>query len=112
MYVKDHIDALISVVSKGKVGNCYCIGADSEKKNIEVVKTICNYLDSKKPNKKSYSELIHFVEDRPGHDFRYAIDSGKINSEIKWFANSKFEDKLYETIDWYIKNIEWCRSLI
>ena len=104
LYVEDHIDSLIKVVSEGEIGNCYCIGGNSEKKNIEVVKNICDYLDQIKPKKSSYSELIKFVEDRPGHDFRYAINPEKINNDLNWFPKYKFEEGLYKTINWYVKN--------
>ena len=105
LYVEDHIDGLIKVVSEGKIGDCYCIGGNSEKKNIEVVKNICDYLDQIKPKKNSYSELIKFVGDRPGHDFRYAINPEKINNELNWFPQYKFENGLHKTINWYLENI-------
>lgn len=104
IFVKDHIDCLISLVSRGEIGERYCIGSNSEKTNLEIAKIICNYLDNEKPSKNSYSDLIYFVNDRPGHDLRYAINTAKINSKLKWFPAYNFQESLEETINWYIKN--------
>ena len=93
-----------SLFSSLKIGNCYCIGGNSEKKNIEVVKNICDYLDQIKPKQGSYLELIEFVEDRPGHDFRYAIDASKIETELGWKAEETFESGIKKTVSWYLNH--------
>lgn len=105
LFVDDHSKALKLVGKKGKVGDTYNIGGDSEKKNIEVVELICNYLDKKYPKKSgSYFDQIKFIEDRLGHDRRYAIDSTKIKSELGWTACHNFEQGITKTIEWYLKN--------
>ena len=78
----------------------------------EFEKNICDYLDQIKPKKNSYSELIKFVEDRPGHDFRYAINPEKINNELNWFPKYKFEEGLKKTIQWYVKNQDWSKKIL
>lgn len=112
VHVQDHIDAVLKVLNKGKLGESYCIGGDGERKNIEIAMFICSYLDNVYPAKKSYKELIRFVKDRPGHDLRYAIDSTKIRTELNWQPNIPLEDGLKKTIDWYIKNIDWLNKRI
>ena len=113
LFVDDHCKAIKMVYENGKVGDTYNIGGNNEIKNIEIVNTICKVLDDIKPsrNGKSYSELITFVKDRPGHDFRYAIDAKKIQSELGWFPNESFETGIERTINWYIKNEAWWRSI-
>jgi len=110
LYVDDHARALYLVLMKGKNGETYNIGGFNEKKNIEVVKTICSLLDELMPNPfglKKYEELITFVQDRPGHDQRYAIDASKIQKELGWFPNENFESGLKKTVKWYLNNNEW-----
>ncbi|QOL24423.1 dTDP-glucose 4,6-dehydratase [Thalassotalea sp. LPB0316] len=106
LYVEDHVRALYLVMSKGKVGQTYNIGGDCEKQNIEVVKFICHYLDeviTSKPEKlKSFYELVSFVDDRPGHDIRYAIDTSKIKKELGWTPVESFETGMIKTIDGYL----------
>ncbi len=110
--VKDHIDALFVVVQKGRPGKTYCIGANTEKKNIEIVKMICDYLDKKIPkNNYSYSKQIKFVSDRPGHDYRYALNTDLIKEELGWEPKINFKDGLHETIDWYLNNKAWVKQL-
>lgn len=111
LYVEDHAKALYTVATKGAIGETYNIGGFNEKKNIEVVKTICSILDEKRPNKlglKSYADLITFVTDRPGHDHRYAIDANKINKELGWAPEETFETGLKKTVEWFLNNEQWC----
>ncbi|MBA87556.1 MAG: dTDP-glucose 4,6-dehydratase [Euryarchaeota archaeon] len=112
LYVEDHIEALILVALKGKIGTNYCIGGCNEKVNKEVVTLICNHLDRLVPNKSSYSNLIEFVKDRPGHDKRYAIDSTKIKNELGWKPKVSFEKGLEKTVIWYLKNKEWSKEIM
>jgi len=113
LYVKDHCNALYNVLNKGKIGETYNIGGNNELKNIEIVKIICKTLDKLKPrkNNKHYSELISFVADRPGHDYRYAIDSTKTKNEIGWVPRETFTSGIKKTITWYIKNEAWWRKI-
>ena len=114
LYVLDHCEALLTVLSKGEVGQTYNIGGGNEIENLEVVKLICNILDRLLPKKNSdsYKGLISFVKDRPGHDFRYAIDATKINSKLGWYPKESFESGLEKTIKWYIENVDWCQSIL
>jgi len=113
LYVADHCDALYSVILNGKNGETYNIGGNQEKNNLEIVSTICKILDEKIPSNKidSYKRLITFVEDRPGHDFRYAIDASKIKKHLNWSPHYTFEDGIKKTIDWYIKYKDWWKNL-
>lgn len=106
LYVEDHANALYKVAMDGKVGETYNIGGESERKNIDVVKTICKILDEVKPSpsSKSYVEQIEFVEDRAGHDFRYAIDCKKIKNELGWKPSVNFEEGIRKTVLWFIEN--------
>ena len=111
LFVKDHIEALLIISKNGRTGESYCIGGENEKSNLEVVKKICEIINkSEKINFNSF-ELISFVEDRPGHDFRYSIDIKKIKKELKWYPKRNFEDSLEETINWYLINLEWCKEI-
>ena len=111
LYVEDHAKALITVAEKGKVGNTYNIGGRNEYTNLQVVETICNHLDNIKPKKNSFSEQIIFVDDRPGHDLRYAIDASKIENELGWKAVENFETGILKTINWYLENEWWWKPL-
>ena len=111
IYVDDHIDALFLIISKGAIGESYCIGANQEKTNIEVASEICFLLDKFRPLENSYKRLLTFVEDRPGHDLRYAIDSSKIHNELGWEPVLSFEESLMITVKWYLKNFKWCRNM-
>lgn len=104
LYVDDHCSAIDAIFQNGRSGEVYNIGGDCEKTNIEIVNTICSILNDKVPINRSYNELIEFVSDRPGHDFRYAIDSTKIKSELNWLPKHSFEKGIEKTIDWYISN--------
>jgi dTDP-glucose 4,6-dehydratase len=113
IHVYDHCDAIYELSKIGMVGSRYNIGGSEEKANIEIVKEICNLLDELRPSShlKSYNELIQFVEDRPGHDFRYAIDSSKIQNEIGWKPKLKFKDGLAKTVNWYLENQDWLDNI-
>ena len=111
LYVEDHARALIKVVEEGKIGETYNIGGNNEYTNLQVVELICSYLDDLKPKNESYKKLITFVEDRPGHDKRYAIDATKIEFELGWKAKENFKSGLLKTIHWYLDNEWWWRPL-
>lgn len=111
LYVEDHATALFEVATKGKVGETYNIGGDNERQNIEVVTGICEILDELVPRETSYLNLITYVEDRPGHDRRYAIDSTKIKRELLWTPKETFESGLYKTVAWYLENQQWCKNV-
>ena len=113
LFVEDHARALYQVVTTGAVGQTYNIGGHNEKQNIEVVKTICNILDELKPqaNGQKYESLIKFVEDRPGHDLRYAIDAAKIEKELGWTPQETFETGIRKTVEWYLNNLDWSRRV-
>ncbi len=114
LYVEDHARALYLVVTTGVPGETYNIGGHNEKRNIDVVRTICRLLDELRPNPsgKSYEEQIAFVQDRPGHDLRYAIDAGKIQRELGWKPLETFESGIRKTVQWYLDNRDgWCRRV-
>lgn len=113
LFVEDHARALYQVATEGIVGETYNIGGHNEKQNIEVVKTICKILDELKPRLegKTYTSLITFVNDRPGHDLRYAIDASKIERELGWKPQESFETGIRKTVQWYLNNLEWCQRV-
>jgi dTDP-glucose 4,6-dehydratase len=112
LLVDDHVDALLQVLEKGRVGETYVIGGRSERRNIDVVHAICALLDELAPKKKlKHESLIEFVTDRPGHDFRYAIDSSKIERELGWRPRETFESGLRKTVEWYLANQSWCERV-
>lgn len=115
LYVEDHARALYKVVTEGLVGETYNIGGHNEKQNIEVVQVICQLLEELAPNKPTglaqYSDLITYVQDRPGHDVRYAIDAAKIQRELGWTPQETFESGIRKTVQWYLSNLEWCRRV-
>ena len=108
LYVKDHCDALSLVLKKGRTGETYNIGGKNEIKNIEVVTQICNLLDDVYPKKNgsSYSDLITFVEDRLGHDYRYGLNISKIENELGWSPKENFDSGINKTVEWYLKKIK------
>jgi len=113
LFVEDHARALYQVATEGIVGETYNIGGHNEKQNIEVVKTICKILDELKPclEGKTYASLITFVNDRPGHDLRYAIDASKIERELGWKPQESFDTGIRKTVQWYLNNLEWCQRV-
>ena len=104
LYVEDHCEAIIKILANGKPGETYNIGGSCEKNNLEVVQEICKILDSIKPkqNGSSYEEQIEFVKDRPGHDFRYSLDTSKIEKDFNWKPKESFTSGLEKTIQWYL----------
>jgi dTDP-glucose 4,6-dehydratase len=109
LHVEDHAEALTLVLRKGRPGETYNVGGDSERRNIDVVRAICAALDELLPNSmnRPHAKLIQFVTDRPGHDARYAIDAGKIQRELGWRPRHNFEDGLRQTVRWYLDNRGW-----
>ena len=118
LYVEDHARALVEVVKNGSIGETYNIGGHNEKRNIEVVETICYLLDELVPLEKlngmarQYKDLITFVKDRPGHDRRYAIDASKIQRELGWTPQETFDTGLRKTVQWYLNNPQWWQSVL
>ncbi|WP_223154583.1 dTDP-glucose 4,6-dehydratase [Aestuariibaculum sediminum] len=102
LYVEDHCKGIDLVFQHGKPGETYNIGGNNERNNLHIAHTICEILDKKVPKKVSYESQITFVNDRPGHDFRYAIDASKIERDLGWKAKENFESGIQKTIDWYI----------
>lgn len=111
LYVEDHARALYKVAKEGNIGETYNIGGHNEKQNIEVVQTICGILDDLVPSSSSYSSLITYVTDRPGHDRRYAIDASKIAKELNWQPKETFETGIRKTIQWYLDSQKWCQNV-
>ncbi len=115
LYVDDHVDALMKVALNAKVGETYNIGGNNEIQNIEVVRKVCSILDELIPNKlngvSSFSELITYVKDRPGHDVRYAINANKINKDLGWEPQENFESGIRKTVEWYLNNKAWCENI-
>ena len=113
LYVEDHADALLLVLQKGQVGESYNIGGENERRNIDLVRTLCAILDEKKPKPSgSYADQITFVTDRPGHDARYAIDPTRIREELGWRPSVTVEEGLALTVQWYLDNEAWWRPLL
>ena len=113
LYVEDHCDAIYTILQKGTIGETYNVGGNNEIKNIQIVEVICDVLNDIHPagSGKSYHELITFVKDRPGHDFRYAIDASKLKKEIGWEPKESFNTGIQKTIEWYLKNEEWWKTI-
>lgn len=113
LYVEDHACALWLVLTMGRVGETYAIGGHNEKTNLQVVQSLCAHLDDLAPHLRgrSYSSLITYVEDRPGHDKRYAINASKIEQELDWKPDQTFESGLRKTVQWYLDNQQWCRRV-
>ena len=112
LYVKDHCDILDKILHQGKPGEYYNIGGDCEVKNIDLVMEICKILDELLPrkDKKYYKDLIHFVEDRAGHDFRYSINLTKVKKKFNWKPKESFRSGLLKTIEWYLNNLDWFKK--
>ncbi len=111
LFVEDHAVALLAVVAKGRLGETYNIGGNNEAQNIEIVRTICGILDELRPDSAPHDRLITFVTDRPGHDFRYAIDAHKIMSELGWKPSVTLEEGLRKTVAWYLENTGWWQRI-
>lgn len=115
LFVEDHARALLQVLCAGQVGETYNIGGHNEQKNIDVVRSICALLEELAPDHPAgvnhYADLISFVQDRPGHDQRYAIDASKIQRELGWTPAETFQSGLRKTVQWYLDNSEWCQHV-
>ena len=115
LYVDDHVNALMKVALNAKIGETYNIGGNNEIQNIEVARKVCSILDKLAPNKlnglNSFSELIMYVEDRPGHDVRYAINANKINKDLGWKPQESFESGIQKTVQWYLNNYSWLENI-
>ena len=111
LYVDDHARALHLICSKGRLGETYNVGGRNERKNIEVVRRICDIMDELRPRNAPHDRLITFVTDRPGHDHRYAIDATKLETELGWKARENFESGIEKTVRWYLDNEVWWRPL-
>lgn len=114
LFVRDHCAAIRAVLERGRVGETYNVGGDSEMQNIDVVKTICRLLDERRPREDAQprESQIAFVADRPGHDRRYAIDASKLKGELGWEPGYTFERGITETVDWYLENQPWVRRVL
>lgn len=111
LYVEDHVDALLLAACKGESGRSYCVGGHGERANKEVVHAICEQLDQSRPGSAPHANLITPVTDRPGHDRRYAINPGRISSELGWRPRHNVEQGLAETVNWYLSHQEWCSKV-
>jgi len=113
LYVEDHAAAIDLIFHRGKLGETYNIGGNNEWKNIDLVKLLCKIMDKKLGRKEGSSEkLITFVKDRPGHDYRYSIDSSKLKNELGWLPSTNFEEGLEKTVDWYLVNTRWLENVV
>jgi len=111
LYVEDHADALLTVLTKGQTGRTYNIGGENEVRNIDLVRMICAILDDKRPSGASYADQISFVTDRPGHDQRYAIDPTRMQTELNWRPSVTLAQGLEKTVQWYLDNAPWWQEL-
>jgi dTDP-glucose 4,6-dehydratase len=117
LYVEDHVEALLLAATRGRLGESYCVGgagdhgSPSERTNRNVVETICSLMDELRPEGAPHARLITRVSDRPGHDRRYAIDAGKITTELGWQPRHSFEKGLEATVRWYLEHLDWCQQV-
>jgi len=114
IFVEDHVSALILIMKNGRVGETYAVGGNSERTNIAVVTQVCKLLDEMRPraDRGLYADSIQFVKDRPGHDFRYAIDSGKLSLELGWGPRESFDTGIRKTVAWYLENDAWVKNVL
>ena len=112
LFVEDHAEALLTVLTNGAIGRSYNIGGEAEARNIDLVRKICALLDERRPTIAPHERLITFVDDRPGHDRRYAIDPTRIRDELGWSPSVTLDEGLARTIDWYLANEAWWRPLL
>ena len=113
LYVEDHARALATIITRGTTGETYNVGGNEERRNIDVVEAICDLVDEIAPERSSGSRrnLITFVDDRPGHDQRYAMDTSKLTRDLGWMPRETFDTGLRETVEWYVANPGWCEAL-
>jgi dTDP-glucose 4,6-dehydratase len=112
LYVGDHCSAIRAVLARGRLGETYNLGGSAERKNLDVVKRVCAILDELRPRAAGrYEDLINFVKDRPGHDWRYAMDTRKIERELDWRPQESFESGLRKTVEWYLANADWVAAV-
>jgi dTDP-glucose 4,6-dehydratase len=114
LYVVDHAEALLTVVTKGRIGETYNIGGNNERRNIDLARLLCTILDSRRPRSggRSYQDQITFVTDRPGHDQRYAIDASKIRKELGWVPKQDLTSGFQKTVAWYLENEAWWSRIL
>lgn len=112
LYVDDHVRGLILAFERGLIGESYCIGGHNERTNLQVVETICSILDELEPrDNSSYKELITYVKDRAGHDYRYAMDPSKIVGKLGWAAKETFDSGIRKTVEWFLENQDWVNNI-
>ncbi|MDB5449786.1 MAG: rfbB [Phenylobacterium sp.] len=111
LHVDDHAEALLLVLQKGRRDETYCIGGDSSKRNIEIIRMLCDHLDRFAPANTAHAEKITFVTDRPGHDFRYSIDASKLKAELGWEPRMPLLEGLEDTVRWYVENADWVEGI-
>jgi dTDP-glucose 4,6-dehydratase len=111
LYVDDHARALLTILERGRLGEKYNVGGRNERSNLDVVKRICSVLDQRTPKENAHSAFVTYVHDRPGHDYRYAIDATKLETELGWRALENFDSGIEKTIDWYLANQSWWEPL-
>jgi dTDP-glucose 4,6-dehydratase len=111
LYVEDHARALLAIVAKGRIGESYNVGGNAEARNIDLVRAICGLMDEMLPEGAPHERLMAFVADRPGHDFRYAIDASKIRAELGWAPSVTLQEGLRRTVAWYLDNRDWWQAI-
>ncbi len=111
LHVEDHARALYRMIEAGRPGETYNVGGGNERTNLQVVETICDLLDDLSPSGQNRRDLIRFVDDRPGHDQRYAVDASKLETELAWQATETFDTGLRKTVEWFLQNEAWWRPL-
>jgi len=111
LHVDDHVSGLLAALERGRPGETYLIGGDGERSNLEVVRAVLGALNEAAPGDRDYQELVTFVPDRPGHDFRYAVDASRSRRELGWKPSRSFEDGIRETVRWYVAHRGWCDAV-